>query len=214
MLYFANPCANEVVIQAMLEHEIGYIDNPRQGEIRPKGVLWCADNGCYGQGWPGEDRWLQWLGRNRGDAASCAFATAPDVVADAAATLERSLPMLPLVRALGYRAALVAQDGLERLVVPWDDFDVLFLGGTTTWKLGPQAAAMVTQARARGKPVHMGRVNSFRRYACARSLGCTSVDGTFLRFGPEINLGQLRAWSQGLSPKVTGYRRVRRHQWR
>ena len=41
-------------------------------------------------------------------------------VGDAAATLTRSAPMLPRIRALGYPAALVAQDGLEHLAVPWD----------------------------------------------------------------------------------------------
>ena len=82
---------------------------------------------------------------------------------DAAATLTRSAPFLPAIRALGYPAALVAQDGLEDLDVPWDDFDVLFIGGSTEWKLGPHARALAAEAKARGKGVHMGRVNSQRR---------------------------------------------------
>jgi hypothetical protein len=42
--------------------------------------------------------------------------------------------------------------------VPWDAFDVLFLGGTTDWKLGPAAADLTAEARRRGLVVHMGRV--------------------------------------------------------
>lgn len=47
------------------------------------------------------------------------------------ATLTRAEPMLPRIRATGYPAALVAQDGLEHHPVPWDLTDALFLGGTT-----------------------------------------------------------------------------------
>jgi hypothetical protein len=57
------------------------------------------------------------------------FATAPDILADAAATLRRSARMLDWIRYSGYPAALVAQDGLEDLTIPWDTFDTLFLGG-------------------------------------------------------------------------------------
>lgn len=194
MFYFANPCANPSILAAMRDHHIGFIDTPRQANTRPPGVLWCADNGCYGDGWPGEDAWLQWLGRNRHDADRCYFATAPDVVGDAAATLTRSAPMLPLIRAMGYRAALVAQDGLEQLTIPWPDIDCLFIGGTTAWKLGAEARTLAGEARRRGKWIHLGRVNSARRYRYAEHIGCHSADGTFLTFGPDTNLPKLRAW--------------------
>jgi hypothetical protein len=115
----------------------------------------------------------------------CLFATAPDVVADAAATLELSAPMLPRIAKLGYRPALVAQDGLEDLAVPWAEFDALFIGGTTAWKVGDAAAALAIEAKRRGKWVHMGRVNSLRRMRYAESIGCDSADGTLLRFDPS-----------------------------
>lgn len=183
----------------MTAGSIGYIDTPAQGNKRPAGVAWCADNGCFGKGYPGDDAWLDWLADNAHDAARCAFATAPDVVADAAATLARSAPFLPKIRALGYPAALVAQDGLEHLPVPWSEFDVLFIGGSTGWKLGPEARALVTEAKARGKSVHMGRVNSKRRHDYARHIGCDSVDGTFLTYGPEKNIGLLLEWTSALA---------------
>jgi hypothetical protein len=116
------------------------------------------------------------------------------VVGDAAATLARSLPWLPRIRSLGLPAAFVAQDGQESLPMPWDEFDVLFIGGTTEFKLGPGARALIDEAVGRGIPVHMGRVNSRKRLAYAYVAGCASVDGTYLKFGPDINLGRLLRW--------------------
>lgn len=193
MLYLANPCTPQVVA-AMSDGLIGYLDTPAQGNARPDGLAWAADNGCFGRGYPGDDAWVAWLGSM--DPTGCLFATAPDVVGDAAATLARSLPWLPRIRELGYPAALVAQDGLESLPVPWDAFDVLFIGGTTSWKLGRHARALVAQAKARGKRVHMGRVNSERRYRYALAIGCDSADGTFLTFGPDLNLPHVLAWAR------------------
>jgi hypothetical protein len=116
------------------------------------------------------------------------------VVGDAAATLARSVPFLPKIRELGYPAALVAQDGLEDLEVPWDEFDVLFIGGSTDWKLGPAVRELVAEAKRRGKHVHMGRVNSAKRFRYAESIGCDTVDGTYLTFGPSVNLPRLMKW--------------------
>ena len=191
-MYFANPCG-PAVAQAMQAGELGFIDTPAQGNKRPAGVFWCADNGCFGKGYPGDAGWLRWLDRHA-ERDLCAFATAPDVVGDARATLERSLPHLPTIRELGYPAALVAQDGLESLEIPWDAFDALFIGGSTEWKLGIDAARLVLEARRRGKWVHMGRVNSRRRFRYAASLGCDSTDGTFLVYGPTSNLPTLLSW--------------------
>lgn len=192
-MYLANPCS-PAVIASMRAGSIGYIDTPAQGNKRPAAVAWCADNGCFGKGYPGDEEWFAWLERNKGDAPTCLFAVAPDVVGDAAATLERSTPWFAPIRALGYPVALVAQDGLESLAIPWDDFDVLFIGGTTAWKLGAYARVVIHEAKRRGKWIHMGRVNSEKRYRYAHALGCDSADGTFLVFGPDKNLPRLKTW--------------------
>jgi len=110
--------------------QLGFIDTPAQGNRRPDGVAWCADNGCFGKGYPGDRGWFGWLAKNARQSKTCLFATAPDVVGDGPATLTRSLPLMPLIRGLGYPAALVAQNGLEFLPIPWVQFDVLFIGGT------------------------------------------------------------------------------------
>lgn len=181
---------------------LSQIVTPAAGNVVTDGAAWCADNGVFGGTYPGDDAYLAWLADRQHLAVACSFVVAPDVVRgpdgelrpDAAATLARSAPMLPRIRALGFPAALVAQNGLEHLDVPWDTFDVLFIGGDDTWKEGPVAAALARQAKARGKRVHMGRVNSLRRLRIAQAMGCDSVDGTFLAYGPDRNLPTLLSW--------------------
>ncbi len=191
----------------MLAGQLGFIDTPAQGNKPVEGVTWCADNGCFSDKWD-EARWWKFLLDNAHRADTCAFAVAPDVVGDAFATTMRSRPWLAKIRALGYPVAYVAQDGLEKLrgrtddggltfPVPWDSFDVLFIGGTTEWKLGQAAREIVAEAKARGKRVHMGRVNSEKRLRYAAAIGCDSVDGTFLTFGPDVNLPRLLTWLRG-----------------
>lgn len=226
MLYFANPSTPDVRA-AMSAGLIGCIETPKQGNRPVAGAVWCADNGCFGKGYPGDEAWLSWLAARADRADSCLFATAPDVVGDAAATLERSLPWLPKIRALGFPAALVAQNGLESLAIPWDSFDALFLGGSpecipcghvfrerrspkrdercpkcgrqlTEWKLGPHASQLAAEAKRRGKWVHMGRVNSLRRLRYADDIGCDSADGTFLAFGPDANLPRVLRWTRDI----------------
>ncbi|MDG4803681.1 hypothetical protein [Micromonospora sp. WMMD980] len=54
--------------------------------------------------------------------------------------------------------------------MPWHAIDALFIGGTTAWKLGPDAAHLAGQARRRGLWVHMGRVNSLWRLRHATAI--------------------------------------------
>jgi len=83
---------------------------------------------------------------------------------------------------------------MEYEPVDWDSFDALFIGGSTEWKLGPEARAFSSEAKARGKWLHMGRVNTWRRYEIAESFGCDSVDGTTILFGPSKNLPIVLGW--------------------
>jgi|GEM_PF-2016705 len=171
---------------------------PLQGNKRPGEVIWCADNGCFNESTFKEERWWAWLNKHKDAAGSCLFATAPDVVGDHAATMERSVPWLPQIRELGYPAAFVAQDGATSTTVPWDDFDAVFLGGTNDFKLSETAQEIVAEGLARKKHTHMGRVNSRRRLQLAHKWGCHSVDGTYLVFGPSINLPKLLGWLEEL----------------
>jgi hypothetical protein len=181
--------------------KLGCIITPLQGQAVPPGAAWCADNGCFGKGYPGDDAWWKWLDSQ--PRYGCVFAVAPDVVGDAAATMARSLPWLAKIRAAGFPAAYVAQDGSDTTPPPWGQFDVLFLGGSTEWKLGPAAVALTAEAVARGIPVHMGRVNSRKRMRHAQQTGVTSCDGTLLTFGPDKHLPPLLRWVAELTAQPT-----------
>lgn len=199
-MYLANPCG-PAVIAAMRDRRIGMIDQPNQNKVtwveaaHAAGALWAADNGAFSDRFD-VDRWWAFLVKNADRTSTCLFAAAPDVVGDATATMRRSQPWLSKMRQLGYPAAFVAQDGAEHTRLPWDEFDALFIGGTTEWKVGPHARALVAAANAHGKHVHMGRVNSERRFKYAADIGCDSCDGTYLTFGPDTNLPRLLAWTR------------------
>lgn len=171
---------------------IGYIVAPSYANLPDDGRPFGVDNGCYAHPETFDlDAYLAWLK----DLPRALFATAEDEVGDARATLAKSMPQLDLIRRTGQPAAFVAQDGLEELPIPWDDFDVLFVGGSTSWKLSPHAAELARQAHDLGKHVHVGRVNSFRRALhAAQHMDADSVDGSYLRFGPKTNLVTLRRW--------------------
>ncbi len=155
----------------------------------------AMDTGCYSQG-VGFDvgTYLRMLADLAPYHARCLFATAPDVVGDAAATWERSRGILPVIRGLGFPPALVAQDGIERMAVDWTAFACLSIGGTTHWKLTVGLDVMTPEAKRRGKHVHLGRVNSLIRLRAAQSAGCDSADGTMLAFGPDLRARQLLVW--------------------
>ncbi|MCW2899993.1 MAG: hypothetical protein JWO67_2258, partial [Streptosporangiaceae bacterium] len=214
MLYFANP-STPAIKQQMVSGRLACIITPRQGNRRPSGSAWCVDNGCgpgkdgkAGAGYPGDNKYLGmlqdlWWAEGSDpcdpDTSDACFAVAPDVLGDAGATLKRSRHMLGWIRHIGFPTALVAQNGLEDLPVPWDDFDVLFLGGDTAWKLGPAARDLTAQAKARGKWVHMGRVNSLRRLRYADAIGCDSADGTKLTRAPDLHLPTVLGWDRAVN---------------
>lgn len=179
-------------LSGVVKPDLPAMITPRMRQRPPAGMPWAADNGRYASPQDYTDeKFLAWL--RKMPVGRCLFATAPDVVGDADATLKLSMPMLSRIREIGYPAALVAQDGLAPEMVPWEDIDAIFIGGTAEWKLGPDVPPLVEQARMRNKYVHMGRVNSWRRYDYARAIGCHSVDGTLLKFNPKA---PVREWME------------------
>lgn len=182
-------------VSEKLPQHIGVMLTPNMGNRLPDGRIWGADNGCFSA--PhlfSRDVYVDWLQRHSPAANLCLFATMPDVVGDAAATLENIGDWPVTIRSMGYPVALVAQDGLESMAVPWDDLDVLFIGGTTDWKLSGNATTLVRAAKERGKWAHHGRVNSLRRLRHVQWQGCDSADGTFCAFGPDINIPKMTRW--------------------
>jgi hypothetical protein len=153
---------------------------PRNGNRIPTaevtGTVWAADNDCF-QGFHAP-RFLRFLAKIVDSGSRPLWVAAPDVVGDANATLRHFGVWEPLIRSLGLRVALVGQDGLRAADVPWDRLDGFFVGGSTAWKLGDDAAFLIREAKGRGKTVHAGRVNSLRRIAYFQPLGVDTFDGT------------------------------------
>jgi hypothetical protein len=163
------------------KQHLGRFTSPRAGNdlqlLVDSGMPWAADNDCF-SGF-NRNRFIKMLQRmSKLDLSNCKFVSAPDVVADAVATLARFKLWLPVMRYYGVPIALVLQNGMENMELPWDDIDAVFIGGSIAWKLSLEAAGIVAEAKRRGKWVHMGRVNSAKRRLYAESIGCDSTDGT------------------------------------
>lgn len=181
----------------------GIHDNGISQMIRG-GFAWAADNRmftgafrefsnrkAYGRGH--KLGWWDWLTLMLEVRETCKFVVIPDVIRDANATIKRFPDYAPRIKAMGYPVAFVAQDGQENLPLP-DDYDALFIGGSTNWKLGLGAKRLMLEAKARGKWVHMGRVNSRSRIAYCRSLGIDSVDGTHVIYEPDKAIERIKSW--------------------
>lgn len=170
--------------QTLLNHQhpnVGRLVSPRQysriADTPRAGMLWAADNDAYAA-WD-ETRFVKMLNAIKG-VPGCLFVACPDRVGDADATAELFERWSPAIRRRELPLGYVAQDGLIGDAVPWLVVDALFIGGTTEWKLGPEAADLVYEAKDRKKWVHMGRVNTWRRLEYAKSIGVDSIDGTSL----------------------------------
>lgn len=158
---------------------------------------WAADTGLFsahGERVFSLDKYLSWLEVRTRFLTLNLFATAPDCIGDWQATLNRAIPAIPAIRSLGYRVAIVTQDGLDVRTIPWDLIDCLFIGGTDSHKLSREVDRAIAEARRRGKWVHCGRVNNYKRFERFWDLGANSVDGTFLAYGPKTNIERLRKW--------------------
>jgi len=170
--------------------------------------MWAADNGAFtsrGAFDPVRFRALLAQRALREHVGTCWFVVAPDVLVvrpnglirvDAVATLKQFPEWATEIKALGFPVALVAQNGLERMLddIPWSLVDTLFIGGATEWKTGEGARRCVAVAQSLGKRTHMGRVNSYKRLMIAQRWGVDSADGTYLKFAPDRNLPRLLGW--------------------
>ncbi|WP_433635563.1 hypothetical protein [Nocardia sp. CA-120079] len=223
MLYLTPPTGSPRVHEAIRCGVLGGMATPNQGNVLIAGARYGFDSGCFGKGYPGDRAWMEWLAEmaDKTEAKQRLWATAPDVVGDAVDTAKRARPWLNKIRHLGFPAAYVAQNGARCL--PWDEFDVLFLGGVlecpsclgrrhigdkrvrrakcvrcrqvmAEWKLSHAARDLTLEAMHRGKTVHMGRVSSEIRIVYAVRAGVDSADGTYLTKGPDINLVNLLRW--------------------
>jgi hypothetical protein len=165
-----------------------------------EGVCWAADNGCYTAGNRfSEAKWIRFLKKWQGQ-GTCFFAVAPDVPFDMDATWERSRSYLPVIRNLGYPAALAIQNGVISSRLPWDAFDAIFIAGDKRFKTSRLAREVCEQAKVRGKHIHIARRNSAKSLQEAQGMWADTCDGTFLKYGPDKNWPRLQDWFMRLQP--------------
>jgi Queuosine biosynthesis protein QueC len=205
MRYFGNPSSAQIQ-EGMRAGRVGMTVTPAQGNRIPEGAEFIIDNGCFGGAYPGDDGYIRFLERLQPVQDRCLFAVAPDIAPKGPMreSLARSRPMLQRIRAAGYRAALVLQNGTEDVGLLWGEFDVVFIGGDDAWKLGPAARAIAVEARRRGKLVHMGRVNTFRRLRYAQEF-CDSADGTCFTRAPDVNFRLIMRWLASVNGRIPLY---------
>lgn len=204
MLYYAT-ASGPKVRSAMRDGLLGQMMNPNVGNRREPGVRIAVDAGTVkivdkrpvnDPAWNAE-KWERYLARMDG----ADFAVVPDWVCDAEKTDARWVEYLPVVLRLGHRPAYVLQNGCTGIP---PEAEVVFVGGDDEFKDGPDAAALIAEAKARGLWVHMGRVNTLTRIRRAALRGCDSVDGTTLAWGPDRNLPQLLRWIHPYQPSFWG----------
>lgn len=159
----------------------GHMVTPESGwSSIESGRYWAVDNGVFTGKFDAKE-YLAFLGSRTPD-RHCLFATAPDVLGDAGATMSKYHEWRNKMQP--WPVAYVAQDGQENMALP--ECDAVFIGGTTDWKLGPSAEC-IREAQERDIWVHVGRVNTGKRIRHFALLGVDSVDGSALAYGPERN---------------------------
>ena len=177
-------------VTRLIQHpNLGVLLTPRAGNVPPpKGVFWACDNGCYG-GFD-EVAFRAMLDKIAGR-TDCHFVTCPDVVGDSKATLELWYEWAPKIVEAAQSPAFVAQDGQLAEAIPWGrGVGAVFIGGSTRFKLGSEAARIVHAANRRNIWTHMGRVNTHRRIMFAQTLGVRSIDGSKFSRWSETYLPQ------------------------
>lgn len=163
--------------QAELGCEVEQLFTPltRRNPQRPE-QHFAMDNGAFANFEP--RMFERMLEKHRPRLELCRWVAVPDVVGSALRTIECWRHWAPRIRE--WPLAFVAQDGQESLEIPWSDCSAVFIGGSTAWKMGPHAAAIIKTAKVLGKWVHVGRVNTPGRLEYFEDLGADSCDGTGL----------------------------------
>lgn len=129
------------------------------------------DNGCFSGDLP--TSWQRLL--NDAEAVRPVFVCLPDIVGSARRTLD--LFQYFEQRTNGLPRALVLQDGIGEVEIPWSKIDAVFIGGTDRFKIAPEAFQAARCARMLGKWVHVGRVNEANRLCDWLDLA-DSIDGS------------------------------------
>ena len=153
---------------------VGQLMTPLTGfsnKARPKGYPWAIDNGAYA-GFNAHNFKRRISREGRAGKQGCLFVAMPDVVGNARRTMECFDYWASQYHGV-WPLALVAQDGIDDVAIPWGMLAAIFIGGTTSFKSSSSARDVAITARTLGKHVHVGRVNDPVRYAAWVELGDT-----------------------------------------
>lgn len=201
-------------VGGITDRRFGILTSPQHSFAGvPQGIVegmdWAADLGCedgpeYVKRFD-PDATFPWLDSMVLYRQRCLFVTAPDVVGDAARTNDVYERQGQEFR--GWPLAFVAQDGQEKLEFPDGDWQTLFVGGSTEWKLSKACEDVIERAQSLGKHIHIGRVNYWKRYAHFRRMPGSeewTCDGTRTRF--EGTHRTVAAWAgYMLQPPLHGW---------
>jgi len=207
-----------------LPENVGILWSARRGGVHPgiiDGRPWAFDNDAFAGGF-NERRFYDALERLLPYQEMCLFVAMPDVVGDAVATIERfeqyerpwDYPLAFVAQDgqenLPFPTHCDFTDWADGRESGFDDseyyamrseflksqvsFDWLFIGGTTEWKMSPGAIDCIERAHAIGRRVHVGRVNSLRRFRYFQKLGVDSVDGTKPIYAPTMARLYVMRW--------------------
>jgi len=144
---------------------------PLTGYRKCDGIPYALDNGCFARF--EREKWLRMVEEAYEDQPL--FLTLPDIVGDAARTVELFHAFRHKVN--GVRLALVLQDGIENVEIPWNLLHCVFVGGSDDFKYSKQALAAARAAKMLDKWVHVGRVNTAKRVRNWIGLA-DSIDGS------------------------------------
>jgi hypothetical protein len=176
MMFLADSPESPQTIAAEMGVECGQLITPLTKRTNVGRVPWALDNGAFSHF--DTKQFQRILKRELPNKSRCLFVAAPDVVGDARRTLECFEHWLGALH--GWPVALVIQDGAEHLGIPWRLLRAVFIGGSTEFKCGPKAVAVIKAAQIMGKHVHVGRINTRDRWDYFDKLGVDTCDGTGL----------------------------------
>ena len=140
---------------------LGQLRTPLTGYQTTLGVPLGIDNGCFG-GCINRSAWRRIVEEDAKN-PQLKFVALPDVVGDARRTLELYEQFAGESFLQGVPRALVIQDGIEGLPIPWGSISAIFIGGTNRFKDGDGPTFPVFLPSLLLPLTHVGRVNTFAR---------------------------------------------------
>ena len=163
-------------MEALRKHEYvgGQLLTPLTGYSN-SGDEFGIDNGAFSRF--DNLKFQRLLEREKENVGRCKFVAVPDIVSNGRRTLEIFKTHCNFVSNV-WPIAMVAQDGIEDMEIPWWSMQAIFIGGGDPWKDSKAVADIVKTALILGKHVHVGRVNTIKRFRWFHDLGAHTCDGS------------------------------------